>query len=61
MNSNVKQKKLSNHILIHNDVLTNVNLSKILKFNLGYHKLNQIKKSPNFLNHFQKYVFAIIR
>lgn len=61
MNSNLKQKKLSNHILIHNDVLTNVNLNKILNFNLGYHELNQIKKSPIFFNHFQKYVFAIIR
>ncbi len=57
----MKQKKLSNHILIRNDVLNNVNLKQIFKCNLGYHELNQIKKSPNYLNHFQKDDFAIIR
>jgi hypothetical protein len=39
-------------------VLTNVNL---LKSNLGHRELNQIKNSPNYLNHFQKDVFAIIK
>lgn len=58
MDSNLKQKKLSNHILIANDVLTNVNLKNILKSNLGYRKLNQIKKSPNYLNHFSNRCFC---
>ncbi len=43
MDSNLKQKNLSNHILTTNDVLTNVNLNRILKSNLGYRKLNQQK------------------
>ncbi len=54
-------KKLSIHILITNCVLTNVNLNQILKSNLGYHELNHIKKSPNYLKFFQKDAFAIIR
>jgi hypothetical protein len=61
MDSNLKQKKLSNHILTTNDVLTNVNFKNILKSNLGYRELNQIKKSPNYLNHFSKKNFAIIK
>jgi len=59
MDSNLKQKKLSNHILIANDVLTNVNLNNILKSNLSYRELNQIKKISKLLKSFSNKCFCI--
>jgi hypothetical protein len=44
-----------------NDVSNNVNLDKILKLDLGYKKLGRIKTSPDYLDHINKDVFAMIR
>lgn len=38
-----------------------VNLNKILKFDLGIWKLNCIKTFPNYLDHFQKDLFVMIK
>ncbi len=39
----------------------NVNLDKLLKFDLGFNILGHIKKFPNYLDYFHKYVFAMIK
>jgi hypothetical protein len=44
--------KLPNHILTTNDVSTNVNLDKILKYDLSYFELSRIKTFPDYLHHF---------
>ncbi len=39
----------------------NVNLEKILKFDLGYKELGHIMTSLNYLDLLQKYVFTLIK
>jgi len=48
-------------VLKASDVLTNVNLDKILKSDLKYKKLSCIRISPDYLDRFHKNVFAMIR
>jgi hypothetical protein len=42
-------------------VSTNVNLHKILKYDLGYREPNHIKTFPYYWDWFQKYVFKMIK
>ncbi len=48
-------------VLIASDVSTNVNLNKILKFDLGFKELGHIRTYMDYLDHFHKNVFAMIR
>jgi hypothetical protein len=50
----IQKKKLSSWILTNNDVSKNVNLEKILKYDLCYKKLSHIKTFSNYLNWFSK-------
>ncbi len=54
-------KKLLDLMLITNDVSTNSNFEKKLKFDLGYKELSCVKTSPNHLNWPQKYLFTMIK
>jgi hypothetical protein len=56
----VQKRKLSNHILTANDVSTNVNLNKILKFDLVYYELSCIRTFLDYLNQLQKDIFVMI-
>jgi hypothetical protein len=60
MDSHLKIKLLG-CILIVSDVLKNVNLDKILKFDLDYKELKCIRTSPNYLNQLWKDVYAMNR
>jgi hypothetical protein len=55
------KEKLFGQIFTFNDVSKNVNLNKILKFDLGYKELGHIKKILDYLDQFQKDVFTMIR
>jgi hypothetical protein len=50
-----------NHVLIVNDLSNNVNLDKLLKYDLGYCELTRIITFPNYLDWLQKDIFAMIR
>ncbi len=49
------------HVLKASDVLTNVNLDKILKSDLKYKKLSCMRTSSDYLDCLHKNVFAMIR
>jgi hypothetical protein len=53
----IQKRKLSNHILTANDVSTNVNLNKILKFALVYCELSCIRMFLDYLDWLRKDVF----
>jgi hypothetical protein len=46
----IQKEKLFGRILIANDVSKNINLNKILNFDLGYKELGCIIVSSNYLN-----------
>lgn len=54
----IQKRKLSNHILTTNNVSTNVNLNKILNFDLVYCELSCIRMFLDYLNWLQKDVFC---
>jgi len=54
----IQKRKLSNHILTANDMFTNVNLNKILKFDLVYCELSCIRMFFDYLDWIWKDVFC---
>jgi hypothetical protein len=57
----IQKEKLLGYVLTTSDVLNNINLDKILKFDLSYKELRCIWTLPNYLDQLQKDVFAMIR
>jgi hypothetical protein len=49
----IQKGKLVGHMLVAINVSNNINLNKILKLNIGYKKLEQIKTSVDYLNQFR--------
>ncbi len=49
------------HVLRISDVSTNLNLDQTLKLDLGYKKLSHIRTFLDYLDHFCKDVFIMIR
>jgi hypothetical protein len=50
-----------NNVLIINNLPNNVNLNKLLKYDLGYCELMHIITFLDYLNRFLKDIFAMIR
>jgi hypothetical protein len=57
----ILKRKLLNCTLIAKDVSIDVNLDKILKSDLGIWELNCIRTSQNYLDHFRKDLFVMIK
>jgi hypothetical protein len=57
----IQKEKLLSHVFIINDVWNNVNLDKLLKFNLGYKKIECMKIYLDYLDYFCKNIFTMIR
>ncbi len=57
----IRKEKLLGRVFIINDVQNNVNLDKLLIFNLGYKKLRCMRTSLDYLDCFRKDIFAMIR
>jgi hypothetical protein len=56
-----RKENLSSWTLIISDVSSNVNLNKILKFDLDYRLLGCIKTFLDYFDHLWKYLFAMIK
>jgi hypothetical protein len=57
----IRKGQLQGRKLFTKDVKYNVNLEKIMKFDIGYIDFKNIRKSPDYLQQNKKNIFAMIR